>query len=106
MLSIKSNSDFKRAYFRGNKKSSRNLTIYVRRVFCREMRLGITVTKKVGCAVERNRARRLIHEAFRTIDIECVNYHIVVVAHQGILSLKMQDVKKEIYYILNYFKII
>ena len=80
--------------------------MYVRRVFCKEMRLGITVTKKVGCAVKRNRARRLIHEALRTMDIECVNYHIVVVAHQGILKLKMQDVKKEICYILNYFKII
>ena len=80
--------------------------MYVRRVFCKEIRLGITVTKKVGCAVKRNRARRLIHEAFRTIDSECVNYHIVVVAHQGILNLKMQDVKREICYILNYFKII
>jgi len=29
-------------------------------------RLGITVTKKVGCAVTRNRIRRLVREYFRT----------------------------------------
>ena len=80
--------------------------MYVRRVFCREMRLGITVTKKVGCAVERNHARRLIHEAFRTLGVECFNYHVVVVAHKGVLDLKMQDVRKEVCYILNYFKMI
>jgi ribonuclease P protein component len=29
-------------------------------------RLGITVTKKVGCAVTRNRLKRLVREYFRT----------------------------------------
>jgi len=29
-------------------------------------RLGITVTKKVGCAVTRNRIKRLVREYFRT----------------------------------------
>ena len=80
--------------------------MYVRRVFSRKVRLGITVTKKIGCAVQRNRARRLIREAFRTIDINCINYHIVVVAHPGVLGLKMQNVRKDILKLLNYFKII
>ena len=105
LISIKSNSDFKRAYFRGSKKSSKYLTMYVRRVFCKKIKLGITVTKKVGCAIKRNRARRLIHEAFRTIDIGCINYHVVIVAHQSVLNLKMQDVREDILNLLNYFKI-
>ena len=79
--------------------------MYVRRVSCYDLHLGITVTKKVGCAVQRNRARRLIKEAFRLLNISCKNHHVVVVAHQNILDLKMDDVKEEIYYLLNYFKI-
>lgn len=100
MKSIKSNSDFKRAYFRGVRKSSKNLTLYLRRVFSKDLYFGITTSKKVGCAVERNRARRLIKEALFGLNLNLQGYHIVVVAHRSILEFKMYDVQNEIRYLL------
>ncbi len=100
MKSISVNSDFKRAYFRGIRKSSNNLILYVRRVFSKDLSYGITTSKKVGCAVERNRARRLIREALLSLNLQSQGCHIVFVARRSILKLKMYDVRKEIEYLL------
>ena len=102
--SLSRNSDFKRAYFKGVRKSSKNISIYVRRVFSDEVQFGITASKKIGCAVERNRARRLIREACRILG-PISGYHIVIVAHRSILECKMRDVHKEICFLLKCLKI-
>lgn len=98
--SININSDFKRAYFRGIRKLSGNMVLYVRRVFSSGLFYGITTSKKVGCAVERNRARRLIREALFSLNLKSQGYHIVFVARRSILKLKMYDVQREIRYLL------
>ncbi|MDR0404287.1 MAG: ribonuclease P protein component [Oscillospiraceae bacterium] len=45
-----------------------NLVTYPIKRGCSEFnRLGITTSKKVGCAVRRNRARRVIKESYRKL---------------------------------------
>lgn len=54
--------------------------------FCR---CGITTSKKIGNAVQRNRARRVISEALRTLDVELTgNYDIVLVARTRTIHQK------------------
>ncbi len=49
--------------------------------------LGITVSKKRGKAVERNRAKRIIREAFRRLYPQVKEgYIIVAVARQGCMD--------------------
>ena len=60
-------------------------------------RLGIVTGKKVGNAVKRNRARRIIREAFRLIDPVIKEktqkrYDFVFVARGKTPSLKMQAI--------------
>ena len=63
---IKENREFRRAYHRGKCHASPLLVTYVlkRR---NGIRIGITTGKKVGNAVARSRARRIIRAAWRTV---------------------------------------
>jgi len=53
------------------------------------LQIGIIASKKVGNAVERNRAKRLVREAFKTILSDLVlNQKIVIICRSTILSAK------------------
>ncbi len=58
-------------------------------------RIGITTSKKIGNAVERNRARRVIRAAYRSIETEiCGNYDFVFVARSKTIFTKSGDLAK------------
>ena len=62
-------------------------------------RVGITVTKKIGGAVERNRAKRIIREGYRRADAALhmkKGQLVVIVARMSIIDAKAQDVESDI----------
>ncbi len=82
-VSIKENRTFSYLYRRGKFISSDCLILYFRNNRFENNRLGITVTKKVGKAVVRNRVRRRIKEAYREIErIIPSSYDFVIVARR------------------------
>ena len=56
---------FRRVYEQGRKTQFRYFTAFVLVNLTEGTRIGITTTRKMGNSVERNRARRLVREAFR-----------------------------------------
>lgn len=64
-MPIKENRDFRRIYARGKSFVSPVLVTYVLKNRGKNIRIGITTSKKTGNAVKRNRSRRVIREAFR-----------------------------------------
>lgn len=60
---IKQNSHFKRLYQKGESLVCPCLVCYIRKNTVGEVRLGLTVSKKIGGAVLRNRAKRVLRVA-------------------------------------------
>ena len=91
---IKENRDFRRIYAKGKSLVSPYVVIYFMKNRYGNTRLGITAGKKLGKAVSRNRAKRLITAAFRDCLSEIVSgYDFVIVARTRILTVKSTAVK-------------
>ena len=59
------------------------------------LRLGITVSKKVGCAVIRNRIKRLVREYFRHHKTQIENaYDLNIIAKSGAARLSSQELNQ------------
>ena len=67
LVSVKRRNDFKKAYSKGKSFLSKDLVIYASRNFKKGLRVGITTSKKIGNAPQRNRARRIIRESARRV---------------------------------------
>jgi ribonuclease P protein component len=92
-IMLTKNSDFRRLYSRGRVQKHPFLIMYWQQNRLGVNRVGITVNKKAGNAVERNRARRIIKEAYRLIEAQTSKgYDIVLVARAKTPQLKMWDI--------------
>jgi len=62
---VRKRAEFELIYKTGFKRSGRLMTMFTREREAGPARLGIAATRKMGAAVERNRAKRLVRELFR-----------------------------------------
>ena len=92
---LNDNRDFVRLYRRGQSAVSPLLVTYARRgEEQKRRRVGITATKKVGGAVQRNRAKRLIRAAWREVESEApYGWDFIFVARARTTGAKMQQVR-------------
>lgn len=97
IITLCRNNDFRRIYNRGKSHVTPVCVIYVSRNRTKNVRIGITTSKKIGNAVKRNRARRVIKEALREIYPNIKpGYDIVIVARGKTPFVKSTDIKKHI----------
>jgi ribonuclease P protein component len=80
--------EFDRVYRDGTSHAGRHLVVYrFPRASDDEVRLGISAGRKVGGAVERNRVKRVLREAFWSIEDLPGGHDFVLVARPGITEL-------------------
>ena len=104
IYTIKKNTVFTRMYTKGKSTVLPSVVLYTNKnTRLANIHIGITAGKKLGGAVLRNRARRIIREAFRELLCEYESlssqpYYIVFVARSKCFrkTTKMQYVKKDI----------
>ena len=85
---IRRRADFKRVYDKGLRVHGRYSTVFILANELPTGRLGIAATRKLGGAVERNRAKRLIRDIFRRNKIAS-GFDVVVVPKRELLDASL-----------------
>lgn len=94
-ISINQNRDFQRAYSKGKSFVGPVLVTYVLKNRKSALRMGITTSKKTGNAVRRNRSRRVIREAFRTLSGEIrPGFDLIFVSRAKTPAMKSTDLRR------------
>jgi ribonuclease P protein component len=92
-LRLSRSAEFERVYRQGRSTANRYLVLYTfPNSSTRRPRLGLSVSRKVGGAVERNRVKRLLREAFAQAEHELgPEQDVVVVARPEVRELAERD---------------
>lgn len=96
-------SDFSKVYRYGKSMANRQFVVYsYKNSEVEHFRLGISVSKKVGKAVVRNRMRRVIKEVVRHLAPR-IEQHVdlVIVVRRGALELDYDGVSKSLVHVLS-----
>lgn len=98
---LRNSADFRAVYNKGSRFEGRLVSVFVLPNGLNQHRLGITASRKMSRrAVDRNRAKRLIREAFRLNEAELNalkdRYDWVFNARRPIIEKKIDDVVKEL----------
>ena len=108
-IAIKENHLYNKAYKRGKSFVGKYVAVYILRDYSAERlmrenpqkkyvnRIGLSVSKKLGGAVERNRAKRVMRAAFDTVKDELKTGNLIVISARGaIVGTKSTDVRTEL----------
>jgi len=92
-------------YKKGKRAYDKLITLYY--VDAYNLKIGVSVSKKVGNSVVRNKVKRRIKESFRQIiPFVIPAYNIVIVARQGIENASYAEISKSIEQVLQKEKLL
>jgi ribonuclease P protein component len=95
--SLTSKRDFEAVFKKGINSASKYLVVYARPNELSTNRLGLSVNKRVGNAVTRNRVKRLLREAMRAgLRGVTLNYDFVLVARKSSVDAELDDFVRDI----------
>ena len=104
---LKKNEEFRQVYSKGKSMANKLLIIYISNNNTNEVRVGFTVSKKVGNSVVRSRVKRLMKESFR-LSIEKIKkgFDIVFVARATAKNASYKEVDSAMLHLLKKMKLL
>jgi len=94
---LRHSKDFELAFSHGSRRHTKNFTIILRPNGLHFSRLGVTVGKRVGNAVKRNRVKRCLREFFRLHKHTLPSAHdVVFIAKRDAATLAYHDMREEL----------
>ena len=101
-FSLKRNKEFRYVYRNGKSVACRNLVLIYKKNNTGLLRVGFSVSKKIGNSVKRNLIKRRLRSAFdRYIPDINPDYNLIVIARQPILLSKFDEICSSVGYTLN-----
>jgi ribonuclease P protein component len=102
-IRLRRSSDVKRVYDEGKSWAHPLLVVIVRPNDLGFSRVGVTASRKVGSAVKRNRAKRLLREAARHLypEFENKGWDMMLIARPKLVEVKEIEVEKALASLLN-----
>jgi len=83
---IRRRPEFQRVHEHGTRTSGRYMTAVILENSLTHARLGIIASRRLGGAVQRNRAKRLIREVFRLNKPGRAGWDVVIIPKSGLLQ--------------------
>ena len=103
---IKKNSDFQTIYKKGKSVANRQFVVYTyNNKENKHFRLGISVSKKLGNAVTRNRIKRAIRENFKVHKEDIIAKDIVVIARHPARDMTTLEIQGSLEHVLKIAKV-
>ncbi len=96
-MKLKKTTQFEATFSGGTREHAKHFLLVSKLNQGSQRRLGLAISKRLGNAVNRNRAKRMMREAFRTHpELFPAQSDVVVVGKAGLAQLKTLDVLAEL----------
>lgn len=107
-LRIKSNKDFQTVFQKGRSFANRQFVVYsLQKKDQDHFRIGLSVSKKLGNAVTRNRIKRYIRQSIFELKNQLESGHdYVVIARKPAAEMDFFEVKKSLTHVLKVGKVL
>ncbi len=106
VVSLKKTNEFKKVYNHHHSKANRLFIMYSMKNDCEDIRLGISVSKKVGNSVVRHRMTRLVREVLRLNQQNVVKgYDIIIVVRPSAKEYGYKEFESGIIHLLKLHKL-
>ena len=94
---LRKSQEFQRVSLGGRRRAGARFVVLAAPGDGARSRLGLTVSRKVGCAVERNRVKRRVREWFRTAEgLRARGLDVVVIARSGAATARYATLAREL----------
>lgn len=100
---IKKNKEFQQIFKEGKSFANRQLVIYyIKKEDQDNFRIGLSVGKKIGNAVTRNRIKRYLRQSFQELEEKILpTLNIIIIARQPTKDMNYFDIKKSLIHLLS-----
>jgi ribonuclease P protein component len=102
-LRLTRNEDFQKVYRLGKSAANHQFVVYYRpNQTVDKFRLGISVSKKIGNAVVRNRLRRKIKEIVRLNETQIKQQiELIIIVRKPAVEMEYADMQRSVFHVLN-----
>lgn len=105
---LKKNEHFQAVFQRGTSAANKQFVLYsAKQEGQAAFRVGISVSKKIGNAVIRNRVKRLIREAVARLEASIPKgLDLVIIARPGVEQMSLETIEQSLLHVMKRAKVI